>query len=118
MRKITARFKVWLTTEDMKNAFGDGKWQLLKAIEQKKSLKAVCESTHRSYRKAWGDLKEAENTLDITLVDRKRGGRIGGQTTLTAQGKQFIRSYTKFHQEIEQTVEKTLTKYFKDLKQW
>ncbi len=65
MKKLRARFKLWLSTEDVEGVFGDGKWRLLKSIDAKGSLKLASESLHISYRKAWGDLKKAQDGSGI-----------------------------------------------------
>ena len=69
MKKLRARFKLWLSTKDVEGVFGDGKWRLLKSIDAEGSLKAASESLRISYRKAWGDLKKAQDALDIVLVE-------------------------------------------------
>jgi len=115
MKKLTVRFKLWLNARDAEGVFGDGKWRLLKAIDTEGSLKAASESLHISYRKAWGDLKKAEDALSIALVERQRGGSIGGQTRLTDQGKRWVSAYAKFRGDIEKVTEKAYQKYIERL---
>ncbi|MFC1737639.1 winged helix-turn-helix domain-containing protein [Planctomycetota bacterium] len=115
MKKLRARFKLWLSTKDVEGVFGDGKWQLLKAIEAEGSLKAACETLGISYRKAWGDLKKAEDCLNIALVKKQRGGSMGGGTALTGQGKKWVEAYAKFRGDIEKAVEKAYEKHIKEL---
>ena len=86
MKKLRARFKLWLSSKEAEGVFGDGKWRLLKAIETEGSLKSASESLQISYRKAWGDLKKAERYLNIALVEKQRGGEGGGGSDLTEQG--------------------------------
>lgn len=115
MSKLRPRFKLWLSTKDAEGAFGDGKWRLLKAIETEGSLKAACESLHISYRKAWGDLKKAEECLNVTLVTKQRGGSLGGRTGLTTQGQIWLKTYTKFRGEIHKAVEEAYREHIKEL---
>ena len=75
MKKLDAKFKLWLDTAEGQGALGDGKWQLLKTIEKKKSLVAACNSLHISYRKAWGDIKKLQDALDIAIVEKHRGNK-------------------------------------------
>ena len=95
MKKLKVRFKLWLSTKNDKGIFGDGRWRLLKAIENKGSLSSASESLGISYRKAWGDLNKAQDCLNIALVEKQRGGKVGGRTILTEQGKKWARAYTK-----------------------
>lgn len=106
MKKLRARFKLWFSTEDAEGIFGDGKWRLLKAIESAGSLKAASDKLGISYRKAWGDLKKAEQNLGVNLVQKERGGDKGGRTGLTKQGKEWVAAYGKFRGDIEKAVAK------------
>jgi len=115
MKQLRTRFKLWLSTEDAEGAFGDGKWRLLKTIDAKGSLKAASQSLHISYRKAWGDLKKAQQCLNVPLVEKQRGGIKGGRTTLTEQGKKWLTAYTRFRTDIEKAVEKAYEKHIKEL---
>ena len=115
MKKMRARFKLWLSTKDVEGVFGDGKWRLLKAIETDGSLKAASVALGISYRKAWGDLKKAHDALNIVLVDKQRGGNMGGRTTLTEQGKKWVKAYTRFRGDIEKTVAKAYKRYIEEL---
>ena len=117
MKKLKARFKLWLSSKDAEGVFGDGKWRLLKAIETERSLTGACELLGISYRKAWGDLKKAEECLDTLLLEKQRGGNMGGRTTLTEQGKKWVKAYTRFRRDIEKAVEKAYGKHLKELEQ-
>ena len=80
--ELIPKFKLWFSTADSEGVFGDGKWRLLKAIDDKGSLKKAAESLGISYRKAWGDLKKAESCLGTRLIEKIRGGKDGGKTIL------------------------------------
>ncbi|MBA7699502.1 hypothetical protein ES703_108199 [subsurface metagenome] len=112
---LRARFKLWLSTKDVEGVFGDGKWRLLKSIDAEGSLKAASESLRISYRKAWGDLKKAQDALSIALVEKQRGGSMGGRTTVTSQGKKWVRAYARFRGDIEKAVEKAYERHIKEL---
>ena len=115
MKKLRARFKLWLSTRDIEGVFGDGKWRLLKAIESTGSLTSASDSLRISYRKAWGDLKKAQDTLNIALVEKQRGGIRGGKTALTEHGKKWVKAYTRFRDDTEKAVEKAYEKHIKEL---
>ena len=115
MKKLRAKCKLWLSTRDIEGVFGDGKWRLLQAIESTGSLAQASESLSISYRKAWGDLKKAQEALNEPLVEKHRGGTKGGQSALTEKGKKWVQAYTKFHNDIEQAIEKAYQKHIKEL---
>ena len=115
MKKLRTRFKLWLSTKRDAGVFGDGKWRLLKSIDAEGSLRAVSQSLHISYRKAWGDLKKAQQCLNVGLVEKQRGGIRGGRTALTEQGKKWVTAYTRFRSDIEKAVDKAYEKHIKEL---
>ncbi len=115
MKKLRVRFKLWLSTKNVEGVFGDGKWRLLKIIDSEGSLNAASKALQISYRKAWGDLSKAEACLNIALLEKHRGGRMGGTTCLTEQGKEWVKAYTKFRSEIEKAAEKAFKKHMEKL---
>ncbi|HUW20107.1 MAG TPA: LysR family transcriptional regulator [Sedimentisphaerales bacterium] len=115
MQRLNARFKLWLSSKDVEGAFGDGKWRLLKAVAAEGSLRAASDMLKISYRKAWGDLKKAEEALGIALVQKERGGSGGGGSGLTAEGERWVRAYERFRAEIEKVVEKAYSKHIRGL---
>jgi len=115
MKKLNARFKLWLSTKDVEGLFGDGKWRLLKAINTEGSLTSASELLGISYRKAWGDLKKAEENLNVPLVQKHRGGRLGGRTGLTDQGRKWVKAYTAFRGDIEKAVERAYQEHVERL---
>ena len=113
-RKLKPQIKLWLYSENSQGSFGDGKWRLLETIEKTKSLKLTCELLGVSYRKAWGNLKKAEQCLDFNLVTRSRGGKTHGHSHLTEQGRAWMKAYSKFHQYIENAAETAYGKYLEN----
>ncbi len=115
MKQLKTKFKLWLSSEDAEGVFGDGKWRMLKTIDTKGSLRAACQLLNISYRKAWGDLRKAEECLNVPLVEKQRGGIQGGQTVLTEQGKKWVKAYTRFRDDIEKAAEKAYEGHIKEL---
>lgn len=113
---IHLHYKVWLSDEKGENLLGDDKWQLLKEIERHGSLKAAAEMLGISYRKAWGDIKSAEQKLGIKLVSKTRGGKDGGNSFLTEEGERFILSYDEFRREFASSVDEVIVKFKRTLK--
>ena len=111
---LKPRLKLWLSSEKSDSSFCDGKWRLLEAIEKTESLKSTCDELGISYRKAWGNLKDAEDCLDLNLVNKSRGGKTHGHSNLTEQGKAWVEAYSKFHHEVESAVETAYKKYLEN----
>ncbi|MCF8369093.1 MAG: LysR family transcriptional regulator [Bacteroidales bacterium] len=113
--QIQFNHKIWLSSKNGKGIMGDGKWKILKAIEEHGSLKAATEALGITYRRTWGDLKEIENDLGFPLLDKSRGGKDGGQTQLTPQGKKLVEAFNAFHQKVDKVVEEAFEKFREDL---
>lgn len=97
--------KVWLEMPDGQNVFGDGKYHLLKTIDEQGSLKQALELLGLSYRKTWDNIKRIEKTLGFPLLDTKQGGIDGGSTSLTPQARKLMRAFELFHQKYDRVFE-------------
>ena len=113
--KLTPRVKLWLNSQDVEGVFGNGKCRLLEHIDAKESLRAASDALHISYRKAWGDLKKAQSALGVILIEQHRGGRQGGRTVLTEQGKRWLQAYGCFRREVEAAVQASFEKFFREV---
>ena len=113
---IHLHYKVWLSDEMGENLLGDDKWLLLKGIEEHGSLKAAAEKLGISYRKAWGDINSSEKKLGFQLVNKTRGGRDGGNSFLTEEGRHLILSYDEFHREFAKSVDEVIVRFKRTLK--
>ena len=60
-------------------------------------------------------MKKAQEGLGVALIKKERGGRTGGQTALTAEGQRWVRAYTRFRRDIEETVTRAYQKHFVEL---
>ncbi len=103
-QQLSAKFKVWLCSEDGQSVFGDGRLYLLEAIDQTGSIVAAAEKLGISYRKAWDVLSKAEKRLGVALLAKRRGGASGGQTSLTEAGRTLMKAYAKFRANVEEYV--------------
>jgi len=114
---VKAGFKLWLCADDPKEVFGGGKWRLLEAIQREGSLRAAAADLGISYRKAWGDLRKAEESLGVTFLERRRGGSDGGETLLTDEGRRWLREYGRFHSRVERAVKKAFASWRERIKE-
>lgn len=109
--RLKPRIKLWFNGEGIDGVFGDGKCRLLKSIETTGSLRAASELLHISYRKAWGDLRKAQNALGVALIDQRRGGRQGGRTVLTEDGERWLQAYSRFRRHVEAAVQASFEEF-------
>lgn len=104
-------YRLWLTNAEGKSILGDGKIRLLKQIEKDASLSAAATSLGMSYRKAWGDIKKAEETLGFELTIKERGGSNGGGSCLSPKGQQLIQAYSDLHIDMKEAIESAFHKF-------
>jgi molybdate transport system regulatory protein len=103
---IRPEYKIWLATEDGVGVLGDGKWKILKAIDQTGSLMAACESLGFTYRRTWNDLKKIEKILGFALLEKSRGGQDGGHSSLTPDGMRLVSAFNQFHERMDKLMQK------------
>ena len=106
-----AHYKLWLSLKNGDGILGDGKWQLLLAIHKFGSISKAATVLDISYRKAWGDIRKVESMLGINIVEKTRGGAVGGCTILTSKGEMLVKAFSKFHLDFEKLF-KGLSKEF------
>lgn len=80
-------------------------YALLQGIRDKGSLKAAAGQAGLSYRKAWGDIRQAESLLGYELTKKTRGGKEGGKSVLTPSALRLLEAYTALHQKLDDAVE-------------
>jgi molybdate transport system regulatory protein len=112
---IHPEYKIWLATEDGVGVLGDGKWKILKAIDQTGSLVAACDNLGLTYRRTWNDLKKVENLLGFTLLEKSRGGQDGGHSVLTSDGTRLVKAFDQFHARMDASMQKEFDQLLKEL---
>jgi len=95
---------------------GDGKWQMLKLIEEKGSMKAACDVLGYTYRRTWGNLKKIEQFFGFPLLEKQRGGSDGGHTVLTEEGRRLVRAFDTFHSNVDKHIQQGFEQFIRDLK--
>lgn len=99
--QLHLNYKIWFSDKDGKGIMGDGKWQILKAIDETGSLKAACDKLEITYRRTWNDLKQIEKSIGKPLLESTRGGADGGSMKLTPIGKKLIQAFDHFHADVD-----------------
>jgi molybdate transport system regulatory protein len=70
----------------------DKKFNLLKEIDKQGSLTKATKTINVSYRTGLNYITKIESTLDISVVDTRKGGKGGGGSTyLTNEGKKILK---------------------------
>ena len=110
-RTVLLNYKLWLSSITGNGKIGEETYNILNLIDQRASLKAAAEELNISYRKAWGNINEAEKILGYDLTEKSRGGKDGGQSVLTDQGKKLLEAYQSLHKKFDDTFEEAFTEF-------
>lgn len=94
--------KVFLLDDEGERFFGEGPYRLLLAVETEGSLRAAAASMGMAYTKALRLVRHAEQALGFALTQRTTGGRDGGGSRLTPQGKEFLDKYAAYLEQCTQ----------------
>ncbi|MFH1297141.1 MAG: LysR family transcriptional regulator [Bacteroidota bacterium] len=116
MDSIRLHYKMWMEDTSGKGILGDGKWQMLKLIEEKGSLKAACDELGYTYRRTWGNLKKIEDFFGFPLLEKHRGGVDGGNTQLTPEGKRLVTAFDHFHVRVDQVIQEGFDSFLDELR--
>ena len=87
-----------ITFVDDKNEkfFGEGPARLLRGIAETGSLRSAAMSMDMAYTKALKLIRNAENALGFALIRRATGGKDGGGSCLTEEGKEWLERYEAY----------------------
>jgi molybdate transport system regulatory protein len=83
---------------------GDQRVRLLEAIDRHGSISQAARHVPLSYKAAWEAVEAINNLADRPLVERCTGGRDGGGTRLTDQGRRIVALYRALEAENRRTL--------------
>ena len=109
MKPVT---KIQLFDENGEKFFGEGPCRLLEKVEQTGSLRCAAASMEIAYSKALKLVKQAEEALGFPLTQRSVGGRDGGGSTLTPEGREFLHKYEAYRDACVQANRELYANYF------
>ena len=93
MKAVT---KITFLDDNGEKFFGEGPCRLLRGIRTTGSLRASALQMDMSYTKALKLLKNAEAALGCQLTTRATGGKDGGGSCLTEEGKEWLQRYEDY----------------------
>jgi molybdate transport system regulatory protein len=84
--------RFWIETEKGK-FLGHGRIELLELIDKLGSINKAASSMNMGYRKAWELCQSMNEQAKSPLIIQKKGGKAGGGTLVTTEGKNAIQMY-------------------------
>jgi molybdate transport system regulatory protein len=114
MQSIDIDVRVMLKDEEGEPFMGIGVIWLLTGIEKHHSISQAAREMELSYPKALHMIQSLEDTLQMGIVRRYKGGHLRGGAELTAAGKDFIERYLAMLSEIKKNSVEIFEKRFQD----
>ena len=109
MKAVT---KITFLDDNNNKFFGEGPARLLHGIEETGSLRAAALSMDMAYTKALKLIRNAENALGFALIRRSTGGKDGGGSSLTPEGKEWLERYEAYRDACLQANSKLYLEFF------
>ena len=105
MRRLRVRSKTWLEI-DGQPFLGDGRYRLLIAVRENGSINAAAKALGISYRKAWAQLQALEEISPWPILERRIGGRGGGETRLTPEALVLIKRFDTLREDVNKEADR------------
>lgn len=109
-KALDVQTKIFLSGEHA--FFGPGMYELLSYIEETGSLRAAVEQMEMSYTKGWKMIRKAEQEAGFSFLKRSNGGKHGGCSVVTEEGKRFMEEYHAMAEEIASSSQAIFEKHF------
>lgn len=91
------KHKIWIE-KNGKVIFGPGRDDILKALDEEKSLNAAAKKLGMSYRAAWGRLKASEERVGTELV---QSGKVRKSLEPTERARAIIDRFERLERDVE-----------------
>ena len=92
------KYKIWIE-KNGRVVFGKGRDDILKAIDEQRSLNAAAKKLEMSYRAAWGRLKASEDRMKMKLVEISVKDK---SMQLTQRARAIINRFEKLEKDVEE----------------
>jgi molybdate transport system regulatory protein len=92
--------------------FGEGPARLLRGVEETGSLRAAALSMDMAYTKALKLIRNAEKALGFPVIRRSTGGKDGGGSALTPEGKEWLERYEAYRDACVQANRRLYLEFF------
>ncbi|NOZ22779.1 MAG: LysR family transcriptional regulator [Planctomycetes bacterium] len=109
--RFKPKSKVWLEIDGV-YLMGDGRAELLSAVDRAGSISEAARELGISYRQAWGYIKKLEGRSQMKIVETQRGGVGGGAARLTKRGRDFLLKYLAFRAGINDVIDEKFARHF------
>ena len=111
MKAIT---KIVFLDENGEKFFGEGPSRLMRGIEETGSLRGAAASMGMAYTTALKLIGNAEKALGFRLTERVTGGKDGGGSHITPEGKEWLIRYETYRDACKAANAKLYMEFFSE----
>ncbi len=104
--RLSIHTKIWIENEQGDTVLGAGQLKILETIDAQGSISAAAKAMKMGYRSMWGRLKKIEERTGKSVLIRKKGGIMGGNSVLTPEAKIMVEKFRQVQQKINENAEK------------
>lgn len=108
---ICPAHRIWLHDHGTP-VFGTGIRELLIRVESTGSLRHAASDMGLAYSKAWHIVRRAEEHLGFTLLERQTGGKGGGGSVVSDQGRWLVGAFGALLDEADTLLTELYAKHF------
>ncbi len=109
MKAVT---KITFLDDNGEKFFGEGPARLLHGVEENGSLRAAAMSMDMAYTKALKLIRNAEHALGFAWIFRSTGGKDGGGSYLTEEGKEWLQRYEDYRDACKESNSRLYLEFF------
>lgn len=95
--------------------FDERSAMLLRLVDETGSVRTACQRMQLSYSSGWNIIRTLESQVSYPLVESVQGGSKGGQSSLTAKGKELLQTFDGFKNELDGLVAELYKKHFEGI---
>lgn len=106
------KVRLQLTSDEGDRFFGIGVSELLHNVEKTGSLNQAAKQMGLSYNKACRMVNKTEQILGYHFVERTSGGKNGGGSVLTEEGRRFLEQFDQYNRKVQKESERLFQQIF------
>jgi len=107
--KYTIKSRIWIEANGH-ILLGEGRVQLLKAIDETGSLTKAAKSLGMSYKKAWSLIDAVNSRAKEPVISASVGGKGGGGTRLTDYGRSLVATFEAINENCWKYLDEQISK--------
>lgn len=105
----TIKSRIWIEA-DGHILLGEGRIQLLKAIDETGSLTKAAKMLGMSYKKAWSMVDAVNSRAKERVISASIGGKGGGGTQLTPYGRSLVATFEAINENCWKFLDEQISK--------